>query len=689
MPPDYTHLVPPDADSAFAAHAAQLAAYRAQAHPDIEWEASAMSPYALYVPPGRVAELFDLWAALHPALVHLVRGWFSSPERAAAIPLPPKIARVLAALDATREFTLGSIRPDYLIPEADAPLRVCEINARFPFNGFMHALMHDDAVGAAGLVPPGYGSTILPGRDVLAAFDALTDPARPIAVVADAECGPNRVYGLALYLSTHPTARVVRPAELRVADGRLTDAKGALLDQVWLQLHQRELEALDEDVLLALGQVCHNNLRTIYLVHDKRLLGVIRRELPSLLGAGVIDVRQADALRNGLAETYAPGDAAYAAAADPATRAEWTLKLAQSGKGAGMVFGKDAPEDEWARLIKAGGHILQRYYPSRRVDLVVHDRARAGATPRRVSWPVVGTFMVVGRTLLGTSTFRTNDSDVIAISTNGTAVVGATDAGVPCSLTLPLRPTPRLVAPATAHIRVPATAVTAPDDAELSAVRAALASHGLAILHLPAEDPTSAHLLALASALGSPLPHSSAHGALWDVTPSAASGARSHGTQVFPWHTDCSFEAAPPRFFGLHVVRADRFRGGQLRLLAVPDLLAALSASARAALQRDEFEFAVPAEFDKGTRATRGRVLTPDGRLRWRRDMMRGLTPEAEAALAEVDAALAAEDGRAFGDMRAGVVLLVDNARWLHARSTVRDMTRLLRRVRWEPEVFE
>ncbi|WOO79576.1 uncharacterized protein LOC62_02G003096 [Vanrija pseudolonga] len=684
MPQEYTHLVPPDYEAEFKTHTDALADYRAAQFPNVEWEASAMSPYALYVPPTRIAELFDLFAALHPVLVSIVSQWFQHPEWMATIPAPEKIERVLRAIDAQRPYTdVGSIRPDYIVPPDGAPLRVCEINARFPFNGFMHALMHDDAVAAAGLIAEGYRSTIAPGRDVLAAFDTLADPTRPIAIIADAECGPNRVYGLAMYLATHPTSRVVRPADLRVNDGgALTDADGVVLDQVWLQLHQREIEALDEDVLIALGKVCYNDLRTIYIVHDKRLLGLIRRELPRLVGEGVISPSQADALRGGLAETYLPGDEVYVRHDN---RAGWTLKLYQSGKGAGMVFGKDASAGEWAALLAAERHILQRYYPSRRVTLVVHDRGgNTTATPRQVTWPVVGTFMVLNRTLLGSSLFRTNDSDVIAISTNGTAVVGVTDAGVPCSLVLPAKPLRRLATPDSAHMDLKATTAAT----ELNTIRTALKAHGLAVLHLPTADATSSRLLSLAHALGSPLSHSSSHGALWDVTPSAASSARSHGVDVFPWHTDCSFEAAPPRYFGLHVVRPDRFHGGELRLLRVDDLVARLEPRTVSALMQPSFEFVVPSEFDKGSPATLGPVLTPSGKFRWRRDIMRGTTAEADAALAQVDAVLATLDGQAFGDMRAGMILLIDNARWLHARSTVRDMSRLLRRVRWEPEVF-
>jgi hypothetical protein len=76
--------------------------------------------------------------------------------------------------------------------------------------------------------------------------------------------------------------------------------------------------------------------------------------------------------------------------------------------------------------------------------------------------------------------------------------------------------------------------------------------------------------------------------------------------------------------------------------------------------------------------------------MRWGRDIIEGTTPAATAALEEVDRALEHLPGLVLGkdEMKAGVVVCIDNATWLHARSTVHDMARLLRRVRWEPELF-
>lgn len=97
------------------------------------------NPYPFYMSPARLVELQQLHSALHTALVSIVTNWWSVPRYQAAIPTSPKIERVLRSLASRGPYTgMGSYRPDFLIPlQKDGPLSICEINARFSFNGFI------------------------------------------------------------------------------------------------------------------------------------------------------------------------------------------------------------------------------------------------------------------------------------------------------------------------------------------------------------------------------------------------------------------------------------------------------------------------------------------------------------------------------------------------------------------------
>ncbi|KAJ7128804.1 hypothetical protein C8R43DRAFT_897115 [Mycena crocata] len=234
----------------------------------------------------------------------------------------------------------------------------------------------------------------------------------------------------------------------------------------------------------------------------------------------------------------------------------------------------------------------------------------------------------------------------------------------------------------------------------------ALQEKGLVVLHLGFDDPMSHFMLELIKAMGyMPDAHSGTHGALWDISynphgilsPKTGNTAqsRSHGVDEFAWHTDGSFEIRPQRFFGLHVVHPDKLGGGIFRVLPAEDLVAALHPQSVAALLRTELDFQVPAEFYKGRERNKGRLLELDpatGKylLRFRRDILAdppSTDPAANAAVDELNSLLDSTEtkGWRFPDdvFKENVVLLMDNARFLHMRTEILDKRRLLRRVRF------
>lgn len=213
---------------------------------------------------------------------------------------------------------------------------------------------------------------------------------------------------------------------------------------------------------------------------------------------------------------------------------------------------------------------------------------------------------------------------------------------------------------------------------------------------------------------GLPITHSASRGWFWDVRPVHLStgsqdgsnggerAARSETMAEFPWHTDCSYERCPPRYFALQVVQPDRCGGGTLSLLNAASIVSLLSPTTVAELRKHQFRIAVPPEFVKSDDDNEilGSVLRVDHgsqhrQVRIRQDITSGLTAEAEAALEELQLALqqARSKGRVLDlppvVLPRGSVVLIDNRRWLHARNQVRDPNRHLRRVRWDAQPFD
>ncbi|KAI1436162.1 hypothetical protein GGR50DRAFT_260226 [Xylaria sp. CBS 124048] len=247
----------------------------------------------------------------------------------------------------------------------------------------------------------------------------------------------------------------------------------------------------------------------------------------------------------------------------------------------------------------------------------------------------------------------------------------------------------------------------------IKSVSDGLASAGVLKISLGFPDNESRYLEQLLLGLnkdhghGLPLTHSASRGWFWDIRPNSANfqtanyQARSETMEDFPWHTDCSYEDPPPRFFALQVLQPDRYGGGVLSLMNVQRLSKQLSPSTQAALMRPEYKITTPPEFIKQSEEhhiTRG-LLVPDADgqpiMRFRGDIVTPLNRRGAEALEDLGRIMkaAAEEPHitmhlTAADLPERTIVLVNNRRWLHARSDVKDPERHLRRVRWDAAPF-
>jgi alpha-ketoglutarate-dependent taurine dioxygenase len=221
----------------------------------------------------------------------------------------------------------------------------------------------------------------------------------------------------------------------------------------------------------------------------------------------------------------------------------------------------------------------------------------------------------------------------------------------------------------------------------LSALRRLLEEDGLVLVQAEPGDAAGRSMRRLVAGLGTADAHHAGGQEVWDVRYRPGTGAtetRSLTLKSFPYHTDGSFEEPPPRSIALYVVREDRFGGGVNLLVEVSEVLKHVSREAQEVLRSPRFRFRVPAEFDKGRPYCDAPVLFGDGLLRYRREIIDETTCSAAqvAALDELDGAIEAVEPLQL-TLPAGMVLLLDNARFLHARTEVRDPERHLLRMRF------
>ncbi|KAH6876396.1 hypothetical protein B0T10DRAFT_414530 [Thelonectria olida] len=438
---------------------------------------AAGSPRPILIGKHHQQQMEDLHEALTAAITDVVQRWWTDgdarfPER---MPLEKEEEELLKWLEGEvsqgnlPRFSarLGSWRPDFLVEDdedREENFRITEINARFSFNGFMHEAYGQQALNDSLRGPEGEPSGLVGATDPQAIVNglfSLFQPHHPLHLLKGAEKGIDihmfvdavwRRFGIKPRLITPADLRLLpdpdsnsghrlcclvknRPEDLTLIDSPTFVTKdGEIVEeihQVGLELHQRELVAMEPEMLRQVSLRCFNDMRTILLVHDKRMLGILKQEIPQLVARGVLTPRQADALDNGVVETILPGSREldgllYACSDSPQLKNQYILKPIRSGKGDGIIFGVDFKAEEWmsalaclrnAAVVPGVSCVVQRRITPRVYDMVL--KGAAGM----VRYPLVGTYHVANGKLLGLGTWRASGGRVVAVSSGGSSSI--------------------------------------------------------------------------------------------------------------------------------------------------------------------------------------------------------------------------------------------------------------------------
>ncbi|KID98388.1 Aerobactin siderophore biosynthesis, IucA/IucC, partial [Metarhizium majus ARSEF 297] len=359
-----------------------------------------LNPYPAVLPVQFVQNVERFHEALAAALDNLVGRWWKDADAnlPGRMPLEPRVEKLLRWIDEGSDKGLvrgykglqGNLRPDMLILAAEEhavpQFRVCEINGRFPINYLHHAASAYEAL--AGL--PWRIPLLKPATDYTKLRDSLFqlfDPSVPIHFVGQTCDFPqdSPLFGL-VEQRTGMRPRLVKPSSLVLipcgseptgfslycvwgADPavtkrplRLITEEGRVLEevhQVGCQLYDFELFALDPDMVRHIAMRSVNDMRSVFIAHDKRILGIRRQELDALVHKhGALTLAQARILEQGIVPTILPGcerlrqllDASYA---DPGIKDGYILKPFRLAKGSGILLGRDMSVSEWCCILES------------------------------------------------------------------------------------------------------------------------------------------------------------------------------------------------------------------------------------------------------------------------------------------------------------------------------------------------
>lgn len=199
--------------------------------------------------------------------------------------------------------------------------------------------------------------------------------------------------------------------------------------QVCLELHQREINGLESEMKRQISLRCFNDMRSILLAHDKRMLGIVREELGSLVSRRVISVEQAKWLKRGIIPTFIPGSASLDelikdCKESETMRTNYVLKPIRGGKGAGILFGDEVSFSEWMDILESmrcpalkAGKTL--YVIQRKINQPYYD-VLLGPKTETERCHMVGTYHSVNGRYLGLGIWRCSPERLCAISTGAT-----------------------------------------------------------------------------------------------------------------------------------------------------------------------------------------------------------------------------------------------------------------------------
>jgi hypothetical protein len=161
------------------------------------------------------------------------------------------------------------------------------------------------------------------------------------------------------------------------------------IEQCAVELFQEELSDINSTVLKQLAMCSVNDFRTIFLLHDKRILGIVLDEIPGLVTRNVLSAEEGHILRHGIAETLIPGSNALKqlledTKQDPLAKNEWIVKPVRDASCNGIRLGVDIEQDEWISLLERmsgralypasdDAYVVQRLVHHTKYDIVRHD----------------------------------------------------------------------------------------------------------------------------------------------------------------------------------------------------------------------------------------------------------------------------------------------------------------------------
>ncbi|PTD07366.1 hypothetical protein FCULG_00006087 [Fusarium culmorum] len=387
------------------------------------------SPHAVAISDTLFSRLTQLHVLLGRVFVDIVDRWFTDekarfPERMPLDPSEESLLKWIASSGHIPDYRdhAGCWRSDILFGQSpdgmfDEAPSICEINGRLPLNGTLGISLATNGLKEIGAAKGGLETQ----SDMEEAYNRLMsmfDPEKPLFTIrGDWPGADSKTLSGANVRRNRPPVEAVDPKNLEVREDKLSPTGLSLWDKStdthvrqWIiEMLQEEYATLEPAVAQQLARSPLNDLRTVFIVHDKRLLGIIPEELPGMVARGVLTAEEAGIVAAGIAHTINPGSEGLQtlikeSEANPDVRTGYIYKPCRDGMGHGIELGRNMTQEAWLERLKKlatpdvlrphdHAAVIQKLVDHKWYDMVRHEVASDdGAKPNK--FHIIGSFFM-------------------------------------------------------------------------------------------------------------------------------------------------------------------------------------------------------------------------------------------------------------------------------------------------------
>jgi hypothetical protein len=365
------------------------------------------NPYPVAISSDAAISLQNLGNILLRALYFIATRYLQTPELRELMPLRPRALELLEICQ-NIPYSMGMARPDILFG-IRGEMKICEINARFPANGMMLSQELACAASKVSYLDPAEFKVPEAVLSLSARQLQRFERDRPLALLNQVEKGNESLFLLNRFRQSGGQTLRCTPSSLTRRGDRLM-FKGQQLDQFILELTVDELLEIDPRVLAVMAGNCDyfNDIRTIILVHDKRVLAALGHQplMRECLGTDDAAILQSFLLPTSGLHNAAAFNAAQA------NKSQWVLKGNSSGRGLGLLIGEQTGAQAWLDALgqDRSEWMVQRYLESMPFQAMGNWAGEIG----QQQTTIVGSLPCFDDVVFGPGLFRISRERVIA-----------------------------------------------------------------------------------------------------------------------------------------------------------------------------------------------------------------------------------------------------------------------------------